>query len=518
MKHFFEKHFGNYDRTVLWGNAVFVALLCIVAVLFTDGFSTFWSKANAAITDNFGWFYTLMNVGLMVVCFIVAFSKWGRIKLGKDNEKPQYSTFIWVAMLFSASIGVGVYFYGAAEPLMHYMQPPYLAEGQTPDAMAVGMAVSFFHWGFISQGIYLVVGLGIGIAAYRLNKPFSYSSALYGVLGEKAYGPVGKILNFLCVFCTLTGLATATGMAVLQLSWVIQDALGLQNAVVIQLALLAIIFAIYLISSCAGLDKGMARVSSFNTYLCFGVMIFVFVFGPTKFILNLFMDGMGTHIQYLPFMAFWSDAPKTSQGWLGWWSVFYRAWSFAWAPFVGGFMARISRGRTVRQMILGSFFLPALIMYIWYAVMGSTSIYYEINDIVPMWEAVSTQVESGFFTMLKGLPLSKVMSVVSFVNLITFVVTSADSGSLYVSMVCANGDANPRVGIKVFSAVLMAIIPAVLLIGGGLPAVQTMSVVSGFPIAIVSIFIVISIFKMVSAIYAKDYRLPDRRDASPLSE
>jgi len=490
-----NKFLGDYDSPLFWLNTIALVAICFLAIFFTDQFSAFWNGLQSFLTATFGWFYTLVIAATLVFCFYLAFSKYGTLRLGKDDEKPEYSTFTWVAMLFSAGIGVGVYFWGVAEPMYHYMQTPYLAEPGTPEAMAQGLAITFFHWGIHGWAPYALVGLGIGFAAYRLGKPLSFSSSLYGLMGDKIHGPWGKVLDFLCAFATVAGLSTSIGMGVLSLSYVVSKLFGLENSVTVNLGVMVAIFIFYAFSTTAGIKKGMARVSSINVYICFGVALFVLIFGPTRFLINLFMDSMGQYIQYMPFMTFWSDSVNQT-GWLGWWTIFYWAWWLAWTPFVGGFLARISRGRTLKQYLLGAIIFPSMILIIWFNIMGGTGIHLQSTNALPLWDAVQASTESGYYLMLEAFPFTTLISVIALVNLLTFLVTSADAGSMYVGVVLSKGVADPTVGMKFICAILIAALPIALIIGGGLKALQTMSIVAAFPFAITTVLTMYSVIKM----------------------
>lgn len=490
-----NKLLGDYDKSLFWINAFALVAICGMAVFFTDQFGAFWNSIQSLLTSNFGWFYTFVVVAALIFCFGLSFSKYGSLKLGKESDKPEYSTFTWVAMLFSAGIGVGVYFWGAAEPLTHYMKTPYLAQAATPEAIPQAMAITFLHWGIHGWALYVVVGLGIAIAAYRLNKPLSLSSALYGLLGDRIKGPWGRAVDFICAFATVAGLSTSIGMGVLSLSYGVAKLLGIQSSIWINLAVMVAIFIFYTFSTIAGIEKGMARISTLNVYLCFGVAIFVFVFGPSRFLMNLFFDSMGQYIQYMPFMTFWNDSVGQT-GWLGWWTTFYWAWWLAFIPFVSGFLARISKGRTVRQLLLGGMFFPSLIMYVWFNIMGGTAINLETTGVLNLWGAVQASTESGYYLMLEAFPFTTLISVIVLINLLTFLVTSADAGSIYVSVLMSKGSAKTTLGMRFICAILIAALPIALIAGGGLKALQTMSIVVAFPFGIITLLVMFSTIKM----------------------
>ncbi len=490
------KLLGGHDKVLLWGNLIVLGTLCFFAIFFTSQFEVFWLNLQAVTTVNFGWLYILTVTAALCFCLYFAFSKYGPKRLGKENEKPEYANLTWVSMLLSAGVAEGVFFYSVAEPLYHYMQTPYLAMSETPEAMSQSLAIIFLHWGIQGWALYALVGLGIGFAHYRLKQPLTFVSSLYGLLGYRTRGPIGRVVDFFCVFTSVSGIAASVGMAVLSLSFVVTRVLNIEPSTTVNMLLLALIIAIYAVSTTAGIDKGMAKISNLNIYLAAAICGFIFLFGPKVLTMNLLMDGVMKYIQYMPYMTMWSDSGNSTGGWLGWWTVFYWAWWLSWTPFVAGFLARISRGRTIKEFILGAFFLPTVMLIIWFTVTSAAAFDIHLNSAIPLWEGVKTATESGFYIMLEAYPMVTLVSIVSLICLTGLIVTSADAGSLFVGMVLSKGNPDPTVFMKLISATLIATVAISLIIGGGLKALQTMVIVASFPFAITTILTIFSVSRM----------------------
>ncbi|MCK8825961.1 BCCT family transporter [Fuchsiella alkaliacetigena] len=495
-----KKYFGDYDKPLLIATIVSVIAICAFAVLRTAAFDAFWNGLQSFLTGSFGWLYILVAAACVAFCLFIGFSKYGDIKLGKEDEEAEYSMFAWASMLISAGVGVGFYFWGLAEPLTHWMETPYLAEAGSKEAVTTGVSISFLHWGIHGWAIYVITGLGIALAAYKLDKSLSFSAGLYGILGDKIKGPIGKVLNFLCAFATIAGLAASLGMGVLSLSFIVVRLFSLPDTVLLKVAIMGVVMIIYLITTALGLKKGMAKLSSLNVYMAIGVLVFIYLFGDTIFLTDLFVNSIGDYVGNIVHMSFWTD-PLGQQGdWLGWWTLFYWAWWFSWAPYIGGFLARISKGRTVREFVLGGMFLPTILCFVWFTVMGGTGIQLEMSGAMPLWDSVQNEVASGFYLMLDDFPLTFLISCVALINLTTFLTTSADAGSTYLGVLLSRGSSTPRKGLKIIGGVLLAALPIALIYGGGLEALQTVALVGAFPFAIIIAVIMVSVMIMLKKI------------------
>ncbi|WP_092223297.1 BCCT family transporter [Desulforhopalus singaporensis] len=490
---------GKYDPQLFWSTLVLVAGITLWGIYGEESFSKAMSSAQSWISVKFGWSF-MLSVSLFILFLgYMAFSKYGDIPLGQDGELPEFSYSSWIAMLFSCGIGIGFIFWGVAEPLYHYMSPPYLAAKATPGAAPVALQVSLLHWGIHGWACYAVAGLAIAYTTYRLKLPLSIANSLYGVLGDKAQGFWGKLVDFLAAFATIAGIATSLGMGLMSIRFGIKHVfhveLGTTGLVVVTL----ILVCGYTISAVSGLNRGIKILSNINMVLAFLVLMFFLLAGPTVFLLNLMVDSVGEYFQNFIFMSFWTDPmAQVSEGkWLGWWTVFYWCWWIAWGPFVGGFVARISRGRTIREFIFGVVFVPLVITIIWFNVVGGTALNAEITGTLEMYKAISADAGSGIFTLLTQYPLGSLVSVVVFFNLIIFLITSADSAAFFVGMIISGGELEPSTPIKLIFGGLIGSITAVLLITGGLKALQTASIVAALPFMFVMIFMMISVYVLL---------------------
>ena len=490
---------GQYDVKLFWSTLVVCSFITAFGVFNPEAFGKTLSALQGWISVNFGWFFILSVASFIVYLIWVAVSKYGNIPLGKDGEEKEYTFFEWIAMLFSCGIGIGFIMWAIAEPLYHHASPPYLAAAGSPAAAPMGMAISLLHWGIHGWACYAIAGLAIGYATYRLGRPLTVANSLYGLLGENVNGVIGKIVDFLAAFATIAGIATSLGMGLMSIRFGINHLTGIElgttGLVVVMLGLITA----YTISATSGLDRGIKYLSKTNMYLAFIVLIFFFLAGPTLFQLNLMVDSTGRYFQNFIFMTFFADSMKTaSEGkWLGWWTVFYWAWWIAWGPFVGGFVARISRGRTIREYVVGVVLVPLVITIVWFNVIGGSALHAEINATLEMYKAISADVGSGIFTLLTAYPMGTLISWVVFFNLLVFLVTSADSGAFFVAMIIGNGDLNPTVGQRLTWGCFVGAIALLLLITGGLKAVQTVSIVAALPFAFVMIGMMVSLTKML---------------------
>ncbi|HCY84930.1 MAG TPA: BCCT family transporter, partial [Desulfobacteraceae bacterium] len=375
--------------------------------------------------------------------------------------------------------------------------PPYLAEAGTPGAATVAMQISLLHWGIHGWACYAIAGLAIGYASYRLGRPLSVANSLYGLIGEQVNGLLGKIVDFLAAFATIAGIATSLGMGLMSIRFGISQLFGIQLGTGGLTFVMILMIIGYTISAASGIERGIRILSKTNMYLAFVVLLFFIFFGPTLFIFNSMVESVGQYFDNIIFMSFWSDTMQVASDgkWLGWWTVFYWCWWIAWGPFVGGFVARISKGRTIREFVFGVVLVPLVITIVWFNAVGGTALHAEINGTLEMYKAISADAGSGIFTLLTALPFGTLVSYIVFFNLIIFLVTSADSASFFVAMIVGNGDLNPKIGQRLIWGFFIGAISVLLLISGGLKAVQTASIVAALPFAFVMIGMMISLTK-----------------------
>ncbi len=468
--------------------AVIVILLLVIgAVSNPKGMGEVFSVTLTYITNDFGWFYMLAVALFLIFIVSIALSPWGQIKLGPDHSEPEYSFSSWFAMLFSAGYGIALLFFGVAEPILHYASPP-TGEGQTIAAAKQAMQIAYFHWGFHIWAIYGLVGLTLAYFAFRHGLPLSMRSTLYPLIGEKIHGPAGHTVDTFAILGTLFGIATTLGLSVSQINAGLNYLWPeIEVSINIQIITIAIITALALFSVLAGMDKGVKRLSLLNILLAISLMVFVFVVGPTIFILNTFLENTGSYLSNIVERTFSLQA-YTSNDWIGNWTLFIFGWTIAWAPFVGLFIAKISKGRTIRQFVVGVMLVPTIFTFLWFSVFGDTALH---MVMVQGYESLITEVQNdkaiALFKLFERLPLTNMLSFIAVFLIITFFVTSSDSGSLVIDSLASGGAIETPAWQRSFWVILEGVVASVLLIAGGLTALQTASIVSALPFAIIMI-------------------------------
>ncbi|MFD1038726.1 BCCT family transporter [Virgibacillus byunsanensis] len=447
------------------------------------------------IVDKFGWFYLLSASAFLVFAIYLIFSKYGNIKLGKPGDEPEYNYITWFAMLFSAGMGIGLVFWGAAEPLSHYHSPPF-GEETTGDTAKTAMQYSFFHWGLHPWAIYAIVALALAYFKFRKQSPGVVSAILEPLLGERVKGPWGTLIDFIVVFATIFGVATSLGFGAIQISGGISFITDLDQSITLQLVLIAIVTVLYMISAMTGLNRGIKYLSNVNIILAITLMLFLLFLGPTNFIMNLFTTTFGSYIQNLPSMSFRMTPFNQDNTWIKDWTIFYWAWWIAWAPFVGTFIARVSRGRTIREFVLGVLLVPTIFGALWFSVFGGSAInleYFEGADIMQHVDDIGT--EAALFAVLEQFPLSTFTSIIAILLISTFFITSADSATFVLGMQTTGGSLYPPNKVKFIWGIIQSSAAAVLLWQGGLGALQTASIIAAFPFAIIIILMIFSLLK-----------------------
>ena len=448
----------------------------------------------SSITVNLGWFYIAAANVFVIAMAIFAFSRYGKIRIGGADAKPEFSNLAWYAMLISAGMGIGLMFWSVAEPVFHFNTPSpmFAIEGGGAEAAQAAFAVTYYHWGLHPWGIYALVSLGLAFFAYNRGLPLTIRSVFYPILGERIYGWWGNVIDILSVIATLFGLATSLGFGVQQVAAGLDFLFGLPTDTWFQVLLIAIITGFATISVVAGLDGGVKRLSEWNIRLAAILMMFVLILGPTVYILSSFVQNVGFYIQRLPWLSLWTETYQTGDSWQGGWTVFYWGWWISWSPFVGMFIARVSKGRTVQEFIIGVMLLPTLLSFFWMSVFGGTAIFNQQSG-VDISRAVNENVATAMFEMFENLPLTGLISLVGIILVIFFFVTSSDSGSLVVDHLTSGGKLDSPVPQRIFWAIMEGLLAAVLLLGGGLAALQTASVAAGLPFTIVLLVMIFSL-------------------------
>ncbi|MEE4383516.1 MAG: BCCT family transporter [Pseudomonadales bacterium] len=471
-------------------SAALVLGFSLYGSLATDNAALVFSAVQAWVVDTFGWFYVLSVALFLVFAVALAVSRFGDVKLGPDDAEPDFGYRGWFAMLFSAGMGIGLMFFGVAEPLIHFGAPPGdTAVGGTVEAAREAMRVTFLHWGIHAWAIYIVVGLALAYFAFRHNLPLTIRSALYPVIGERIHGPIGDAVDVFAVIGTLFGVATSLGFGALQVNAGLNYLFGVEVSAGVQLVLIAVITALATLSVVAGLDAGIRRLSELNLVLAVALLTFVLVAGPTVFLLQAYLQNTGSYLSEIVDLTFRQFAWEPTD-WMGSWTLFYWGWWIAWAPFVGMFIARISRGRTIREFVVGVIAVPSLFTFLWMTVFGDTAIRAVLQgQATELLVLVDENVPLALFAFLEQLPFSTLTSLVATVLVVTFFVTSSDSGSLVIDMITSGGAEDPPVWQRVFWAVTQGVVAAVLLLAGGLGALQTAAIASGLPFAAVMLVI-----------------------------
>ena len=475
--------FPRVNRPVFIASALLIVGFIFFGSLFGELAGEVFNQLQSFITPRFRWlFIILMNVAVVFSLYI-ALSRYGDIRLGHQTEHPEYSLLSWFGMLFSAGIGIGLLYWGTAEPLYHFMSPP-MGQAETVEAAKQAMSISFLHWGIHAWALYCVVALSLAYFHYRRGLPLSIRSVLYPLIGQKIYGKWGHVVDTLAVFGTMFGVVTSLGLGAMQINAGFSNVFGIPNNVPVQLCLIAIITAMATLSVMMGLDKGIKRLSDINIVLTVLLLGFMLFFGPTQFIIDSFIENIGNYVSQLIPLGFWSEAYSNTD-WQANWTIFYWAWWVSWSPFVGIFVARISRGRTIREFIFGVLFIPMLLLFFWFTTFGGSAVHMELMGNYGLIEAVKADYGSAIFKLIEYYPLTKPLTLVIVVMIMLWFVTSSDSASFVIDMLTAGGDTNPPKIQRLFWALSQGVIAAVLLVAGGLSALQAVAIIAGFPFAIV---------------------------------
>jgi choline/glycine/proline betaine transport protein len=481
---------------VFFTSASLILLSIVLTILYRDSASELFSVIQTQVSTKTGWFFILsVNVFLVFVVYL-AFSKFVRVRLGGDEAKPEFSTLAWFSMLFSAGMGIGLLFWSIAEPVTHYLVPPLAAASDVQSAQQA-MNVTMLHWGFHAWAIYALVGLSLAYFTYSRGLPLTIRSVFYPFFGNRIYSWVGDVIDIFAVLATVFGLATSLGFGVQQVASGLSFVLGIDNGLVTQVSLIAGITLIATISVVSGIQKGVKFLSEMNMRIAVGLLLIIIILGPTVFILNSFIQNTGSYVSHLLTWSTWGESYAQGQ-WQNSWTVFYWGWWIAWSPFVGTFIARISKGRTIRQFILGVLIVPTIVTCLWISAFGSVSILEVMNGNTAIADAVQNDVSTALFVFLETIPFTEAISVLAIVLVTSFFITSSDSGSLVVDSLTSGGKISAPVGQRIFWATTEGAVAAVLLIGGGLQALQTATIITGLPFAFLLLTMCYSLHKGLS--------------------
>jgi choline/glycine/proline betaine transport protein len=476
-----------------------VLLFIVLTLLFKEQSGAFFQSLLDGIGDRFGWLYILAANFFVIVMVLIAMSDYGKIRIGGPDALPEFSTFSWYAMLISAGMGIGLMFWSVAEPVFHYMTPSPMFDvpPETAQSAQVALGLTYYHWGIHPWGIYALVGISLAFFAYNRGLPLTIRSIFYPLLGDRIYGFWGNLIDILSVLATLFGLATSLGLGVKQVSSGLNYLFGFPGTTEFAVLLIGVITFFAVISIATGLDKGVKMLSVTNIYTAGLFMFFLMLVGPTVYILKAFTQNIGFYIQNLPQLSFWVETFYGAEGsrWQNPWTIFYWGWWISWSPFVGMFIARISKGRTVREFIVGVMVFPTLLSFLWMSCFGGSALWLQITGAADIAGAVNKDVSTALFVMLENFPLAKVTSFIGILLVTVFFVTSSDSGSLVVDHLTSGGKLDSPVPQRIFWGILEGVCAAVLLMGGGLVALQSASIATGLPFTVVLLVMCYSLYR-----------------------
>ncbi len=486
----------DVNGPVFFTSAITIIIIITLTLMYKEGAEQYFTSIQDYVAKKSGWFFVLSANIFLIFMIYLAFSKYGQLRIGGQNAKPEFKTISWFAMLFSAGMGIGLLFWSISEPIYHFMSPP-MAEGGTAEAAKEAMKFTFLHWGFHAWAIYALVGLSLAYFTYSRGLPLTIRSIFYPFLGDRIYGKIGDAIDIFAVLATLFGLATSLGMGVQQISAGLFHLFGIDSGVQTQIILIIGITLVATISVVMGVDKGVRVLSEWNMRIAVLFLLVVLILGPTIFVFKSFVQNTGNYLSGFLEIATWTESYSDSN-WQNTWTVFYWGWWIAWSSFVGMFIARISKGRTVREFILGVLIVPSIVTFFWISAFGSTAVQQALLGDDTIVNAVNDNVATALFVFLEDYPFAFVLNVIAIILIAGFFVTSSDSGSLVVDNLTSGGKIDAPVGQRVFWAVGEGSVAAVLLLGGGLQALQTATIVTGLPFAVILIIMCFSLYKGLS--------------------
>ncbi len=479
--------FTNVNPNVFFSTVMIIVAFLAVVIIAPNAFDLITRQMNQWITDSFSWFYVLSVAIFLIVLIFIAISDMGKIKLGPDHSQPEYGNGSWFAMLFTAGMGIGLMFFGIAEPVMHYVNPP-TGEPESIEAAQQAMRITFFHWGLHAWAIYALVGLSLAYFAFRYNLPLKVRSGLYPIIGERIYGPLGDGVDTFATIGTVFGVATTLGFGVTQINSGLTYLFGWESSISMQIILIIFVSSLASLSVFLGLDKGVKRLSELNLILALVLLVFVFFASSSIYILQTTIQNAGQYMSNLFSMTFNLYAYQPN-GWIGGWTIMYWAWWISWSPFVGMFIARVSRGRTIREFIVGVLLIPTGFTLIWMGFMGNAALYSILEQgQTGLITAVQKDSSVALFEFLTHLPFAGVSSLIATVLVILFFVTSADSGALVTDYLTAKSENSPTWQ-RLFWTALMAILSIILLMVGGLSALQSATMMSALPFTFIMLLL-----------------------------
>ncbi|SHG04565.1 choline/glycine/proline betaine transport protein [Flavobacterium segetis] len=495
------------NKKVFYPSLLIVVVSVILAMLFSGQAQSSFENAQRIVAEKGGWIYTISVNAFIIFCLFMAFGKYSSIRLGGPKAKPEFKVHAWFAMLFSAGIGNGLVLFSIADPVRDFMNPPRLAADAAPTAIAQeAINFSFLHHGIHGWAIYSVIGLSLAYFTYNRKMPLTIRSAFYPLLGDRIYGWIGDVIDVIAVVATLFGLATTMGFGVGQINAGFNHVFGIANSLPTQYLIILGITLIATISVVSGVNKGVKFLSELNVGVAAVIFIMVLLLGPTAFILTSYVQNIGSYLTNFLDLATWSDS-YGGDSWHNNVTLMYWGWWASWSPFVGTFIARISRGRTIHEFILGVLFLPALVTFLWFSAFGGTTMLGLMEGDFAVANAVDENISTALYVFFEKFPLAIVLKVLGMILICSFIITSADSGALVVDGITSGGDKKTPAIQRIIWVSLSGIIAATLLTGGGLGTLQAAVTISGLPFTILLLMMCASLYMGIK----EDYKVSQRR-------
>ncbi|QGT78600.1 BCCT family transporter [Guyparkeria halophila] len=481
--------------TVFYLSVLIIAGFVTVAALFPDDVERVANQVLDYTANKMGWMYLLATSGFVIFILFLGLSKFGNIRLGPDEEPPEFSFKSWLAMIFSGGMGVGLVFWGVAEPMMHFNEPPLgLDEPRTAEAAQTGMRYAFFHWGLHQWANFALVGLAIAYIRFRHNARGLISETFRPMLGNRVDGGWGVAIDTLAVVSTIFGVATTLGLGALQINSGVARFEGIEYGTSTQMMIIAGLGVLFTISAMTPLKAGIRYLSNLNMIIAIGLFLYVILFGPTAFIFQEFTQTMGEYLGNIVQMSL-VTTPYSSEHWVEQWTMFYWAWGLSWAPFVGSFIARISRGRTIREFVLGVMIVPVGLSMLWFAAFGGSAIHLELYEAAGIADAVAREVPAGLYTTLEQMPWGTYAGLAAIALVCVFVITSADSATFVLGMFTSKGVLNPTRFVRVLWGLLQLSMAIVLLLSGGLEGLRTVSIIAAFPFMLLMVLMAFALHR-----------------------
>lgn len=489
-------------RVVFWMAVALILVVMVVAVAVPEQVGVASQHALNWVTEKTGWSMLVIPLAIMVLLVTLAVTKYGRIKLGPDDSQPEYPTYAWIAMLMGAVMGIGLITYGVAQPVIHLWTPPHgLSEPATQDAVVDALRFTFLDWGLHAWAIFGIFGLAIGYSTHRLGNKGLVSPILRPLIGRHADGAVGKAVDVLVILSTLFGTTTSLGLGAAQVSQGLGQVLGADLAnVPVQLVIIAVITVIFTASAMSGVGRGIRYLSQITMVLALALLVFVLIAGPTTYLINMYFRSMGSYAGDFFEISLMLPTSTEELAWMQWWTYFMMAWWVSWGAFVGVFLARISKGRTIRQFVGVVLGVPTVVFSAWFTVFGGSAMFMDMNQGTAIGEAAAQNVNTAFFGLLDQLPLTLLTSVVAIILVVLYFVTGADSNTYVLAVISTDGNMHPSRRVLLVWGVLTGAMAAVLLYAGGLQALQTAVMLSAAPF----IFVILALAVSVVALLRKD--------------